>query len=92
MVVVGTLGRLELTRPFVGLDDDRRMTFHPEDGEPTEIHVPEKELYLSEVEDMHAAILDGASPYISLGETRNHIRTVTALYESAKTGKIIQVR
>lgn len=90
-LVVGTLGRLELTRPFVGLDDGRRMTFHPEDGEPIEIHVPEKELYIGEIEDMHAAILDGTSPYISLEETRNHIRTVTALYESAKTGNVIQV-
>lgn len=80
-----------MTRPFVGLDDGRRMTFHPEDGEPIEIHVPEKELYIGEIEDMHAAILDGTSPYISLEETRNHIRTVTALYESAKTGNVIQV-
>lgn len=90
-LVVGTLGRLELTRPFVGLDDERRMTFHPEDGEPIEIPVHKKELYIGEIEDMHAAILDGASPYISLEETRNHIRTVTALYESAKTGNVIQV-
>jgi predicted dehydrogenase len=91
-LVIGTQGRLELTRPFVGLDDDRRMTYYPDDGEPTEIPVPEKYLYLGEVEDMHAAILDGAPSYLALEETRDHIRTVTALYESAKTGQVVQVR
>jgi predicted dehydrogenase len=91
MVITGTLGRLELTRPFIGLGDDKRMTFYPQEGLPTEIPVPEKELYLGEIEDMHAAILDGAPQYLSLEETRNHILTVTSLYESAKTGKVVQV-
>jgi predicted dehydrogenase len=92
MVITGTLGRLELTRPFVGLGENRSMTFYSQDGQPTEIPVPEKDLYLGEIEDMHAAVLDGAPQYLSLEETRNHILTVTALYESAKTGKVVQVR
>jgi hypothetical protein len=41
------------------------------------------DLYLGEVEDLQAAILDGAEPYLSLEETRNHVRTLVALYESA---------
>lgn len=81
--VLGTEGRLLLNRPFVGVDEEARLLFYPPDGTPQEIDVPEKELYLGEVEDMHAAILDGAPNYLTLAETRNHVRTVLALYESA---------
>lgn len=89
--IIGTMGRLTINRPFVGLEQGRRMVFHPEKGDPLEIQVPEKELYLGEVEDMHAAILDGAPIYLTLTETRDHIRTVLGLYESARTGNFIRL-
>jgi len=82
--ILGTKGRLVLNRPFVGLELNRHLTFHPYDGQPEEIPVPEKELYLGEVEDMHAAILDGQPNYLTLAESRNHVRTALALYESAE--------
>lgn len=85
--IVGTEGRLVLNRPFVALDDARQMVFYGQDGEPQVVAVPEKELYLGEVEDMHAAILDGAAPYLTLAETRSHVQTVLALYASARTGQ-----
>jgi predicted dehydrogenase len=87
--IIGTEGRLYASRPFVGMSDEpdrRRLTFEPAAGEAHEIVVPEKELYLGEVEDMHAAILDGRPTYLTLGETRNHVKTVLALYEAARTG------
>ncbi|MEZ4646061.1 MAG: Gfo/Idh/MocA family oxidoreductase [Chloroflexota bacterium] len=88
--IIGTDGRLTMNRPFVGHDNaDRRLLFHPAEGEPQEISVPEMELYLGEVEDVHAAILDGQPNYLSLTETRNHVKTVLALYESAQTGQVI---
>jgi len=65
------------------------MTFYPRDGNAETIAVPEKDLYLGEVEDMHAAILDREPNYLSLEETRDHIKTVLALYQSAKAGKPI---
>jgi hypothetical protein len=40
---------------------------------------------------MHAAIIDGTPPYLSLAESRNHVRTVLALYESARTNQIVRV-
>ncbi len=88
--IIGTQGRLHLSKPFVGLDEGRKLTFTPKDGPDEEIVVPEKALYLGEVEDLHAAILDGVPSYLTLEETRNHVKTVLALYESAKTGKIIR--
>jgi len=88
--IIGTKGRLTINRPFIGQQDkERRMTFYPEEGEPEEILVPDQELYSGEVEDMNAAILDGSAPYLSLDETRDHVRTALALYESARQGQIV---
>ena len=81
--IIGTEGRLTLNRPFVGMDDGRKLIFHPAQGEAQEIPVPEKELYLGEVEDMHAAVLDGRPNYLTLDETRNHVKTLLVLYASA---------
>ena len=89
--VIGTEGRLTLNRPFVGMENDRQLLFHHPDDTVEEIPVPEKELYLGEVEDMHAAILDNHPQYLALTETRNHIRTVLALYESAQSGSVIHL-
>ncbi len=91
-VVTGTAGRLELNRPFTGHNEgERRLMFFPETGDALEIPVPEVELYSGEVEDMHAAILDGAAPYLSLAETRDHVRTALALYESASRGQPVDL-
>lgn len=81
--IIGTTGRLVLTRPFTAMDRNRRMIYYPDEGKVNEIHVPRQELYRGEVEDFNSAILDGSPTYISLQETRSHIRTVLALYESA---------
>jgi xylose dehydrogenase (NAD/NADP) len=82
--ILGTKGTLILNRPFVQMDEKRQLIFRPATGEAQVLSVPEKELYLGEIEDMNAAILDGKLPLISLNETRNHVRTVLALYESAR--------
>jgi len=86
--IIGTKGRLHISRPFTGVEDSK-MIFYTNDGASELISVPKKELYLGEVEDMHAAILDGTPNYLRLEETRNHIRTVLTLYESARARQII---
>ncbi len=83
--VLGEEGQLTLTRPFTYVDNNR-LTFIPNEGEPQEIEVEKKELYLGEIENMNAAILDGQPQYLTLAETRDHIRTALALYEAARTG------
>jgi predicted dehydrogenase len=86
--VQGERGRLVMTRPFTGLEEEaRRLTFVDENNVAHEIPVAEQELYAGEVEDMHDAILDSRPAYISLNETRDHVRTVLALYESARRGE-----
>jgi predicted dehydrogenase len=87
--VIGTEGRMTFTRPFAGMHQDRHLFLYDKEGNRSEIPVPKQELYSGEVEDMHSAILDGKPQYISLSETRNHIHTVLALYQSAKTNQIV---
>jgi predicted dehydrogenase len=87
--ILGTEGRLTLNRPFVVLDESRQLTFSPASGDTEILEVQEKELYLGQIEDMHSAILEGTDPYLSLQESRNHVRTVLALYESAKGGRTV---
>ena len=90
----GTLGRLELTRPFTGTDEpDRSMKFFSKQGDPEEIEIEnvDQYLYLGEVEDMHAAILDGKENYLAAEETRNHVKTALALYQSAKENRIVEI-
>lgn len=82
--VMGTKGRLTLNLPFRIDVGTPRLRFYPRDEDPIEIDVPSKELYSGEIEDMHAAILDGAAPYLSLDETRNHVRTILSLIKSAE--------
>ena len=86
--VMGTTGRLEVTRPFNGMEGpDARVTFFDEEGEPQVMPVPDEDLYAGEVRDIHDAILSGRPPAIGLNATRDHVRTVLALYESARRGE-----
>ncbi|MEM7110914.1 MAG: Gfo/Idh/MocA family oxidoreductase [Chloroflexota bacterium] len=91
--VQGTNGRLVLTRPFNALDapDRRLLYFPPGQDTPEEIPVPDEYLYLGEVEDMHDAILHGQPSYLTLSETRNHVKTVLALYQSAQAGQRVDL-
>lgn len=88
--IIGTKGRLDITRPFTGLDtEDRHLILTDSEGNQEEIPVPDKYLYLGEIEDMHAAIIDGTPNQIGLAETRDHIKTVLALYKSADNGRTV---
>jgi predicted dehydrogenase len=89
--VIGTNGRLTISEPFRMDLGGNHLLFYAGEREPEEIVVPQEDLYLGEVTDMHAAILDGAQPYLSLEETRNHIRTIVALYESAENHRPVRL-
>lgn len=83
-VIHGTEGRLVINRPFTGFNGEMDGMFYYDSRDNAEaIKTPPAYLYLGEVEDMHAAILDGAPQYVTLAETRDHVRSVLALYESA---------
>ena len=86
--IVGTNGRMVITRPFVD-PQEGSVTFYPANGAPETLAVPEKELYLGEVEDMNTAVLDNAPNFLTLSESRSHVQTLLSLYESARTGAAV---
>jgi D-xylose 1-dehydrogenase (NADP+, D-xylono-1,5-lactone-forming) len=90
--VHGTHGRMDLNRPFTQPnEEDREIRYSPQDGSPQMLSASRIDSYLGEVEDMHAAILDGQPPLISLQESRDHIRTALALYQSAQAGQPVSL-
>lgn len=90
--ITGTAGTLTMQRPFTAMDDGgQHLFFTPPDGDSQPVLVPDEPLYRGEIEDMQAAILDGRPTYLTLDETRNHVRTTLALYESARRGEVVQL-
>jgi D-xylose 1-dehydrogenase (NADP+, D-xylono-1,5-lactone-forming) len=88
--LMGSLGRLTVSRPFSGIEESQ-ITFYKEDESNQTIPVPQKDLYLGEVEDMESAALDGAKTRVTLKQTRDHIRTALALYQSARENRIVRL-
>ena len=89
MEIVGSEGTLNIPTPFKpGTDEKIYLTR----GEKTEtIRIKGQELYLGEVEDMADAILLGREPRISLEDSRANVAVISALLESAQTGKPVPV-
>jgi predicted dehydrogenase len=92
LVIYGERGRIEIPRPFAGMEELGYFLLFNEAGTPQKIKFPKKELYLAEVEALEAAILDGKSPPLTLQDTRNHILTVQALFQSAKTASPVHLK
>lgn len=88
MEVVGSEATLNIPRPFKpGLDEKIYLT--REDKIET-IKVKGPELYLGEVEDMADAILLGREPHVSLDDSRGNVAAISALLESARTGRVVK--
>lgn len=86
--IVGSEGTIQIPSPFKpGLNTEMYIT---RAGKKETRKDKGQELYLGEVEDMCAAILDGKSPRISLSDSRGNIATILGLLESAqKGGKVV---
>ena len=81
--IVGESGSLVLSHPFHADNPEATLTLRQ--GDETEVvPTPPAERYLLEIEDMHAAILEGRPPLITPAETRGHIQTIVDLYQSAQ--------
>ncbi len=90
--IIGSEGTLYITRPFTNLDRGAQVIFTTKKGKSSKLRVPKKSLYLGEVEDLQAAILDASPTTISLNESRNHILTVLAYYQSAKSSEVVNLQ
>ena len=90
--IIGTNGHIEIARPFNAVESGKDGMIHfDKDGKATVISVPDEYLYQGEVEDMHDVILEGAQQFVTLAETRNHIRTAQAMYHSAETNQPVDL-
>ena len=89
MEIVGSEGTLNIPKPFKpGINEKIYLTR----GDETEtIEMPGQELYIGEVEDMADAILLGREPRVSLDDSRANVAVITALLESAQTGKPVKL-
>jgi len=89
MEIVGSEGTLIIPMPFKpGVNEKIFLTR----GDGTEtIKIKGRELYIGEVEDMADAILLGHEPRISLDDSRANIAVISALLESARSGKSVSV-
>ena len=69
---------------------DSHMVFTDRSGNQETIRIPAVDIYLGEVEAMEACVLDGAAPAVPISLSRQFLKTVLALYESAETGQLVE--
>ena len=80
--VGGTAGALSVRRPF---RPERDETLSLErDGGVEEVAVHGAAVFVDEVADMEDAVLGVRPPRITLAESRRHVETIAALYETAQ--------
>jgi predicted dehydrogenase len=89
MEIVGSEGTLNIPRPFKPEMDEK--LYLTRENKTETIKVKGRELYIGEVEDMADAILLGKESRISLADSRGNVATITALLESARTGKPVKL-
>ena len=89
MEIVGSEGTLNIPSPFKPQTNEK---IYLKGGDKTEtIEIKGQELYIGEVEDMADAILLGREPRISLEDSRANVAVISALLESARVGKPVEL-
>ena len=95
---IGTDGMIRVQSPwFAGmrgrtaLGDDTVIEITNRDGTEEKIAVPASNPWQMEVEAMEACVLDGAPPVVPLSLSREFLKSALAEYESARTGKPVEI-
>jgi predicted dehydrogenase len=91
--IVGDAGMINIVEPWKpGLKGvDSTAIFTAKDGSEESIITTAVDPYLCEVEAMEACILDGADPVVPLSLSREFMKSIAAIYESAKTGQVVKL-
>ncbi|MEW5961599.1 MAG: Gfo/Idh/MocA family oxidoreductase [Chloroflexota bacterium] len=94
--LVGEKGLIHIHEPWKPNASGSQVRYDLYTGgdDPAETFVIEpagRNPYLCEVQAMEACILDGAAPVVPLSLSRDFLRSVLALYESAKTGQTVKL-
>ena len=90
--IVGRDGCISIDKPWKpGLDGKKTSIRLTRKDDSQEIFkFPGISPYQSEVEAMEACILDGAEPIIPLEQSKNFLRSMLALHQSAQTGEPVK--
>ncbi|MBN2385698.1 MAG: Gfo/Idh/MocA family oxidoreductase [Anaerolineales bacterium] len=92
MEIVGSEGTLVVPTPFCpGLNEKVYLTTQGKKKKTEALLVKGLIPYLSEVEDMADAVLLGREPRVSLADSRANTQAILALFESARTGKVVSL-
>ena len=90
--IVGDKGMLQVVEPWKpGIKGWRAVLFTPQQGAEVAVVTPAVDPYLCEVQAMEACVLDGAAPVVPLSLSRTFLKSVLAIYESARTGKLVEI-
>lgn len=84
MEVVGDQGELLIDNPFK--PGEKYNLVLRSNGTEKVIKGKGKELYLGQVENLHACVTDEAEPLISLRDSKDNTSVITALLRSARSG------
>lgn len=90
--LVGDQGILYIPEPWKpGLSGrESVMTLTDLDHRSETLTTPAVDPYLCEVQAMEACVLDGAAPVVTLEDSRNFLRSMLAIYQSARTGQVVR--
>lgn len=91
--IVGDEGLIwieEPWKPWLG-GKQTSLLYTTTDDRAERIATQEINPYLCEVQAMEACVLDGAEPVVPLNLSRDFLRSILAIYESARTGKVVEL-
>ena len=91
-IIIGDEASISFPQPWKPSmnGEDSILLFTPRRGEQETITIPGINPYLCEIQAMEACVLDGALPIIPLSRSRDILRTVLAIYQSANTGQVVR--
>lgn len=89
--IIGDAGIIHLAEPWKpGMaDKESRITLTDRDDCTETLVFDPCDPYDCEVAAMEACVLDGAAPLVPLSLSREFLRTMLAMFESARTGKVV---
>jgi xylose dehydrogenase (NAD/NADP) len=92
--ITGSEGMIQISeawKPGLGWQKDTELILSRIGGAKETIIVPAVDPYFCEVEAMEACVLDGAEPVVPLSLSRDFLRSILALYESANSGQPVRL-
>jgi predicted dehydrogenase len=91
--LVGSEGQIVIEHPWKPHEtgEDAKILFTDKNGNEETPVIPHVNPYLCEVEAMEACILDGAEPVVPLSLSREFLRSILALNESAASGQPVKL-